>query len=58
VVLETAQPCKFDNVIAGVIGKPAPRPKGFDDMEKREVFFTEIAPSGEAVMDFIQKKAI
>ncbi len=54
-ILETAQPCKFDETIVNIIREPAPRPKAFEGMEDKEVFFKEINPSVEEVKDYIRE---
>ncbi len=55
VVAETAKPCLFDETIVGVLGKSAQRPKAFEGVEDKEMFFEEIEPSVEVVKDYIRK---
>lgn len=53
-VMETAQPCKFDETIQKVLGKPAPRPPEFEGIEKRLQKYTVLPPNPEAIKDFIK----
>ena len=55
-VLETAQPCKFDETIIKVLGRPAPRPQTFVDIEDRIQKFTVLPTDPEEIKSFIASK--
>jgi threonine synthase len=53
VVLETALPLKFEDIIREATGHAAPRPAAVADLEQRPRRFEVIAPSVDAVMAYI-----
>jgi threonine synthase len=57
VVMETAQPCKFDETIRDVLGESASRPKPFEGIEDTLQFFEEMDPDPEKVKDLIRAYA-
>jgi threonine synthase len=57
IVMETAQPCKFDDTITAVLGHPAPRPEAFVGIENRPQFKTDMDPDVEKVKDFVRMNA-
>ncbi len=52
-VVETAQPCKFQDTIERAIAKRAPYPRGFDGIEAKRQHFSRIPPDVEVVKEFI-----
>ena len=57
ICLETALPAKFEATIVEALGEPAPRPRGFEDIEKLPQRFEVMKPDPEAVKRFIAKAA-
>lgn len=57
IVMETAQPCKFDETISKVLGTTAQVPSGMKGVINAEQFFTVLDPDAEQVMDFIRQRA-
>jgi threonine synthase len=55
VIAATAHPCKFDAVVQEALGMTAPRPEGLAGIEDRPLHRTPIAPTAEAVKEFITR---
>jgi threonine synthase len=55
IVLETALPLKFEDIIYEATGQRAPRPASVTDLEQRERHCQLIAPSANAVMEYIAR---
>jgi threonine synthase len=53
IVLETALPAKFSEVIEEALGHPAPVPAGFEDLESRPQHFTVLPCDVESVRAYI-----
>jgi len=53
ICLETALPAKFDDTIVEALGEHAPRPAGFEGIEKLPQRFEVMKPDAEAVKAFI-----
>ena len=53
IVLETALPLKFEDIIREATGKAAPRPASVADLEQRPRRCQVIAPSADKVMEYI-----
>jgi len=53
IVLETALPLKFEDIIREATGHAAPRPAAVADLEQRPRRFEVVAPSADAVMTLI-----
>lgn len=56
-VLETALPAKFSETIQEALGKPAPRPPGFEDLESRPQRVVELPCDVASVRDYIKEHA-
>ena len=56
ICLETALPAKFDETIVEALGEHAPRPEGFEGLEKRPQRFEVMKPDAEAVKSFIAQR--
>lgn len=54
--LETALPAKFDATIVEALGEHAPRPEGFEGIEKRPQRFEVIKPDAAALKAYIASK--
>lgn len=57
VVMETAQPCKFDDAIKKALGLTAKPPAGMEGLLSAEKFFTLMDPDPEKVKDLIRAYA-
>jgi len=57
ICLETALPVKFDETVFEALGEHAPRPPGFEAIEKLPQRVTVMKPDPEAVKVFIAKSA-
>jgi len=57
ICLETALPAKFEATIVEALGEPAPRPAGFEGIEKLPQRFKVMKRDPEAVKRFIAKAA-
>jgi threonine synthase len=57
ICLETALPVKFDATIVEALGEHAPRPAGFEGLEKRPQRVSVMKPDPEAVKRFISEHA-
>jgi threonine synthase len=57
VVLETALPAKFSETIEEALGRPAPRPPGFENIESLPQRFEVMPPDTERVKAFIAAHA-
>ncbi len=57
IVLETALPAKFSEVIEEALGHPAPVPAGFEDLESRPQHFTVLPCDVESVRAYITAHA-
>ena len=57
VVMETAQPCKFDSAIKRVLGVTVSPPSSMKDLVSAKQFFTQMDPDVEATKDFIRARA-
>ncbi len=57
VCIETAQPAKFEATVRGALGRPPPRPAGYEDLEARAQRFEEIDPDAEALKAYIMRRA-
>ena len=55
IVLETALPLKFEDIIREATGRAAPRPAAVADLEQRPRRFEVVAPSADAVMTYIAR---
>jgi threonine synthase len=55
VCLETALPVKFEETIVEALGEPAPRPAGFEGIERLPQRFEVMRPDPEAVKQFIAR---
>ncbi len=55
VCLETALPVKFEATIVEALGEPAPRPAGFEGIERLPQRFEVMKPDPEAVKQFIAR---
>jgi len=55
VCLETALPVKFEATIVEALGKPAPRPPGFEGIEQLPQRFEVMRPDPGAVKEFIAR---
>jgi threonine synthase len=53
IVVETAQPVKFDETIVEALGEHAPRPVQFEGIEKRPQRFEVMNPDAEALKRYI-----
>ena len=53
IVLETAQPAKFEETIVEALGRKPPRPPGFDDIESRPRRFEVVPASVDVVKRLI-----
>ena len=53
ICLETALPVKFDETIVEALGEHAPRPPGFEGIEKLPQRFEVMPPKAERVKDYI-----
>ena len=56
-VLETALPAKFSETIEEALGRPAPRPPGFEDLESRPQRVVELPCDVASVRDYIKEHA-
>ena len=56
-VLETALPAKFSETIEQALGRPAPRPPGFEDLEQRKQRVVELPCDVASVRDYIKEHA-
>lgn len=56
-VLETAQPCKFDETVKKVLGSPAPRPDAFVGIESTERKYTSMEPKEQLIREYIKEHA-
>jgi len=56
ICLETALPAKFDETIVEALGEHAPRPAGFEAIEKRPQRFEVMKADADAVKDFIARR--
>ncbi len=56
IVLETAQPAKFEETIVEAIGERPPRPRGFENIEALPRRFEVVPPSVAHVKAFIQSR--
>lgn len=54
VVMETAQPCKFDLAIKRALGFTVSPPSSMKDLMSAKQFFTQMDPNVEATKDFIR----
>jgi len=57
ICLETALPAKFDETIVEALGEHAPRPAGFEGIEKRPQRFEVMKPDPEGLKDYIARHA-
>jgi len=57
IVLETALPAKFTEVIEEALGQPAPVPAGFEDLESRPQRVTVLPCDVAAVRAYITEHA-
>jgi threonine synthase len=57
ICIETALPLKFDETIVEALGEHAPRPPGFEGIEKLPQRFERMKPDPEAVKRFIAERA-
>jgi threonine synthase len=57
ICLETALPVKFDETIVEALGEHAPRPPGFEGIEKRPQRVAVMAPDANEVMRYIAAHA-
>ena len=57
VCLETALPAKFEAVIIEALGRPAPRPRGYEDLEQRPQRCDVMEPDPEAIKRYIAARA-
>jgi threonine synthase len=57
VVMETAQPCKFDLAIKQALGFTVSPPSCMKDLVSARKFFTQMDPDVEATKDFIRARA-
>ena len=57
VCLETALPAKFEQTIVEALGRPAPRPPGYEDLESRPQRFDLLDPDPEAVKRYVAERA-
>ena len=57
VVMETAQPCKFDDAVKKALGLTAKPPAGMEGLLSAEKFFTLMDPDPEKVKDLIRAYA-
>jgi len=55
IVVETAQPAKFDAAIREALGKAAPRPRGLETLEGLPQRTYEIEPDADSVKRFIRE---
>jgi threonine synthase len=55
IVLETALPLKFEDIIREATGQQAPRPASVAGLEQRSRRCKLIAPSADAVMAYIAR---
>jgi threonine synthase len=56
-VLETALPAKFSETIEEALGRPAPMPPGFEDLESRPQRVVELPCDVASVRDYIKEHA-
>jgi len=56
-VIETALPAKFSETIEQALGRPAPRPPGFEDLEMRPQRVVELPCDVASVRDYIKEHA-
>jgi len=56
ICLETALPVKFEATIVEALGEPAPRPPGFEGIEKRPQRFERMKPDPESVKRYIAER--
>jgi threonine synthase len=56
-VLETALPAKFSDTIEEALGRPAPMPPGFEDLESRPQRVVELPCDVASVRDYIKEHA-
>ena len=54
VILETAQPCKFDQMVYNTLGITAPRPNALVGLEEKEQRVTVLPPETDQVIQFIR----
>ncbi|TSC54825.1 MAG: threonine synthase [Parcubacteria group bacterium LiPW_30] len=57
VVMETAQPCKFDLAIKQALGFTVSPPSSMKDLMSTKQFFTQMDPNVEATKEFIRARA-
>jgi threonine synthase len=57
ICLETALPVKFDETIVEALGQHAPRPEGFEGIEKLPQRFERMPPQAERVKEYIAAHA-
>ena len=57
ICLETALPAKFDETIVEALGEHAPRPEGFEGIEKLPQRFEVMKPNAKAAKAFIEAHA-
>ena len=58
IVLETAQPAKFNETIREALGVDAEVPRGYEDLLQRPQYFTALPPNAEAVKRHIVTHAV
>jgi threonine synthase len=56
-VIETALPAKFSETIEAALGRPAPRPPGFEDLEQRPQRVVELPCDVASVRDYLKEHA-
>ena len=57
VCIETAQPVKFEETIVEALGEPAPRPPGFEGIERLPQRFEVMKPEPEKLKRYIEQMA-